>query len=235
MVLPKHVAIIMDGNGRWAKQRGLERFKGHTEGLKRVSEIVNESAAMGIEVLTLYTFSKQNWSRPENEITMLMQMICIALEKRMEELISKDIRFNFLGQEDGVPEKVLNSLNRTKKATGRCKGLQVNLAFNYDSRSEIIDGILSIVKDVKEDRLDAGQINEDLFSSRLYTRGLPDPDLLIRTSGEKRLSNFLLWQISYTELYFTNILWPDFTVQEFRKAIDEFEKRERRFGNIVPN
>ena len=235
MTLPKHIAIIMDGNGRWAKRHGWERVKGHIEGLKRASEIVNEAADLGIQVLTLYTFSKQNWTRPEKEVQMLMQMICLALEQKQDELIRKNIRFNFIGQEQGVPGNVLASLNRTKEATSICDGLRINLAFNYGSRCEIIDGVLSIVRDVKDNKIDISEINEEFFSKRLYTNGLPDPDLLIRTSGEKRLSNFLLWQISYTELYFTETLWPDFSVQEFRKAIEDYQTRERRFGNIASN
>lgn len=231
--IPRHIAIIMDGNGRWANRRGLERLKGHMEGLHRVSEIAAAAANLGVEFLTLYTFSKENWKRPQSEVSMLLQLISLALEQKTQELLERNIRFNFIGQQEGIPEHILKSLKRTRETTRACTGLQVNLAFNYGSRSEILDGVKSVAADVQNGQLTLDQVTEELFSRRLYTRGMPDPDLLIRTSGEKRISNFLLWQISYTELYFSDVFWPDFTVEEFHKAIDDYQGRERRFGGTA--
>lgn len=231
--IPRHIAIIMDGNGRWANRRGLERLKGHMEGLHRVSEIAAAAADLGVEFLTLYTFSKENWKRPQSEVSMLMQLISMALEQKTQELLDRNIRFNFIGQQAGIPEHILKSLKRTRETTRTCTGLQVNLAFNYGSRSEILDGVKSVALDVQNGRLAVEQVTEELFSQRLYTQGMPDPDLLIRTSGEKRISNFLLWQISYAELYFSDVFWPDFTVEEFHKAIDDYRGRERRFGGVT--
>lgn len=230
--VPKHVAIIMDGNGRWAQKHGWERFRGHVEGMKRIGEVINVAIELHINVLTLYTFSKQNWKRPQAEVAMLMKMICMGLEQKVGELIAKNVRFDFIGQREGIPDHVLNSLKKTKELTTGCTGLNVNLAFNYDGRSEILDAIKGVVRGVLAGDLNIDDINEEVFSRALYTKNFPDPDLLIRTSGEKRISNFLLWQIAYTELYFADVFWPDFTGEEFRKAIDDFHHRERRFGDI---
>lgn len=234
MDVPKHVAVIMDGNGRWAQRRGMERFKGHIEGMKRIGEIVNAASDLGISFLTLYTFSKQNWQRPQSEVAMLMKLICLGLEQKVDDLIRKNVRFNFIGQQEGVPNDVLTRLEKTREATSRSTGLQVNLAFNYDGRTEILDGVKAAVRAVQDHQIRIDEIDEKFFSTVLYTQGLPDPDLVIRTSGEQRISNFLLWQISYSELYFTDVFWPDFTKEEFSKAINDYQHRERRFGDVAP-
>lgn len=230
--IPKHIAIIMDGNGRWANHRGLDRLKGHYEGMKRVGEVINVADELGVEVLTLYTFSKENWKRPEAEVKMLMQMICMGLEQKADDLVKKNFQFNFIGQEKGLPDNILKTFQKMRDLTSACTGLQINLAFNYGSRSEILDGIKAVVHKIQEGEINIDDIDEKFFSNMLYTAGLPDPDLLIRTSGEKRISNFLLWQLSYAELYFTDIFWPDFSGEEFRKAIEDYQHRERRFGDI---
>lgn len=230
---PRHVAIIMDGNGRWAKRRGFERLRGHYEGMKRVGEIIKKADELGIEILTLYTFSKQNWKRPKAEVTMLIQMICMGLKQKSDELLERNFRFNFIGDASGFPDNIRKIFIDLKEKTAACKGLQINLAFNYGSRSEILEGIKETVRMVQQGHVRIDDINEDFFSNMLYTSGIPDPDLLIRTSGEKRISNFLLWQLSYTELFFTDIFWPDFNGEEFLKAIDDYKNRERRFGDIV--
>lgn len=230
--IPRHVAVIMDGNGRWAKQRGLDRLKGHLEGMKRVGEVITAADQLGVKVLTLYTFSKQNWNRPKAEIHMLMQMISMGLQQKADELVEKGFRFDVIGEEAGIPDNLRQTFRQLKERTALCEGLRINLAFNYGSRSEILAGIRETVRKVKDGGISSEDIDEDFFSSMLYTKGLPDPDLLIRTSGEKRVSNFLLWQISYSELYFTDIFWPDFTGEEFRKAVADYAGRERRFGDI---
>lgn len=229
---PKHVAIIMDGNGRWAKKRGLERFRGHFEGMKRAGEIITAADEEGIEALTLYTFSQQNWKRPETEIKMLMQMISMGLKQKAGDLRARNYRFDFIGQTQGIPQNVLQTFLQLKEMTSASTGLRINLAFNYGSRDEILEAVRLTARKVRDGELDPDDVTEEFFSTMLYTRELPDPDLLIRTSGEQRISNFLLWQISYTELYFTKVLWPDFTADEFRKAIREYAQRERRFGDV---
>ncbi len=230
--LPQHVAIIMDGNGRWAQKRHLPRTQGHLEGVKRVQEIVNTANDVGIKVLTLFTFSTENWTRPHNEVSMLMRTLISVMNQKIDQLNRKNIKFQFIGKEVGVPESVLKTIHSAMTLTKSNTGMTLNMAFNYGSRMEILDAVIEIAKAVKEERLSLKDINEEIFSRSLYTRGLPDPDLLIRTSGEKRVSNFLLWQLSYAEFYFIDKCWPDFTEKEFRKAILDFQSRERRFGNI---
>jgi len=232
--LPKHIAIIMDGNGRWAKQRHLPRTSGHLEGVKRVEELISATREAGIKVLTLYTFSTENWSRPENEVSMLMETLINVLNKNIQRLCEGNIRFQFIGRREGVPEKVLKVVDSATEITKNNTTLVLNLAFNYGGRLEIIDAVRAIANEVKNNRLRAEDINETIFTEALYTRGLPDPDLLIRTSGEKRISNFLLWQLSYAEFYFTDKYWPEFTKEEFQKALLDFKNRERRYGNIEP-
>lgn len=232
--LPKHVAIIMDGNGRWARQRHLPRTQGHLEGVKRVEEIIVAAREMGIEVLTLYTFSTENWSRPENEVSMLMETLINVLNKNIARLCEGDIRFQFIGRREGIPEKVLKTIDSAMDLTKDNRTLILNLAFNYGGRLEIIDAVRKIASEVKNSRLKIEEINEEVVSEALYTQGLPDPDLLIRTSGEKRISNFLLWQLSYAEFYFTDKYWPEFGKEEFQKALLDFRSRERRYGNIEP-
>jgi undecaprenyl diphosphate synthase len=231
--LPAHVAIIMDGNGRWAKSRNLPRFRGHIEGVKRVEEIAEIANEMGIKVLTVFTFSTENWRRPRTEVSMLMKTLCMVLEKRIEKLLRLNIRINFIGRRDGLSQVVVNSINRAIERTRGNTGLLLNLAVNYGSRVEILDAVRHFAEAVSRGELKPEDITEDLFSESLYTRGMPDPDLLIRTSGEKRISNFLLWQVSYAELYFTDKFWPDFGEKEFKKAICEYQKRDRRFGKVL--
>jgi len=234
MDVPKHVAIIMDGNGRWAREHGMERFKGHIEGMKRIGEVVNAAIDLNIQYLTLFTFSKHNWKRPPSEVSMLMKMISMGLEQKADDLVRKNVRFGFIGRTDGVPGHVLASLNKTRDITAGSTGLNVNLAFNYDGRVEILDAVKAVAGSVTTGEMRLEDIDEAVFSRQLYTEGIPDPDLLIRTSGEKRISGFLLWQISYAEFYFTDIFWPDFTGEEFRKAVDDFCRRDRRFGGVEP-
>lgn len=231
--IPQHVAIIMDGNGRWAKRRKMPRTQGHLEGVRRVAEIVDVAVEFGVKVLTLYTFSQDNWKRPESEVSMLMQTICKALDMKSQELMRLNIQLRFIGRREGVPSNVLKQFERTAKLTSTNTGLILNLAFNYSSRTEILDGVRRVVEDVKSGVLNLDDLNEEIFGQALYTKGMPDPDLLIRTSGEQRISGFLLWQLSYAEFYFTEVCWPDFTGEEFRKAIAEYRRRERRFGDVA--
>lgn len=230
--LPEHIAIIMDGNGRWAKSRNLSRTQGHAEGIKRVEEIVNAASRRGIKVLTLYTFSTENWNRPEHEVNVLMGMLTAVLTSKIKKLQSDNIKFQMIGRKDRIPESVQQAINRMTEETKNSTGLILNMAFNYGSRLEIIDGVKKIVSDVMAGKLKIDTINEEVVSRSLYTNLLPDPELLIRTSGERRISNFLLWQLSYAEFYFTNKNWPDFNESEFQKALDDYQQRERRFGNL---
>lgn len=230
--LPRHVAIIMDGNGRWAKTRNLPRTSGHMEGIKRVEEIIDAASDMGIKALTLFTFSTENWQRPQREIAVLMQTLSEVLQKKVEKLNRKNIRFQLIGRREGIPSEVWKSISSTIEKTRRNTGMVLNMAFNYGSRLEIIDAVRSIVRAVEEGKLKVDHISETTMNQSLYTHGLPDPDLLIRTSGEQRISNFLLWQLSYAELYFTEKCWPDFDRMEFAKAIEEYQNRERRYGRV---
>jgi undecaprenyl diphosphate synthase len=233
--IPQHVAIIMDGNGRWAKSHNLSRTQGHIEGVRRVEEIIDCAAKLGVKVLTLYTFSTENWRRPTAEVSMLMHILTTVLREKINKLKRDNTRFQMIGRREGVPEPVLKALDNVVVGTKDNSGLILNLAFNYGSRLEILDAIQKIASDVSLGRLKPLEITEELISNELYTHGLPDPDLLIRTSGEKRLSNFLLWQCSYAEFYFTEKFWPDFNEAEFQKAIVSKEngdtetlKRKRR-------
>lgn len=230
--IPKHVAIIMDGNGRWAQKRKMVRIQGHFEGMKRVEEIIKSANGLGIGALTLFTFSTENWNRPQAEVFMLMNALAALMLKKKKMLINRDIQFCTIGRKNRLPENVIASINEVTSATKQCKGMVLNLALDYGSRMEIEDAIRSIAGKVKEGKLELNAIDEEQISKAMYTKNLPDPDLLIRTSGEKRLSNFLLWQLSYAELYFTEKYWPDFTAEELEKAIIDFNKRDRRFGAL---
>ena len=231
--LPQHVAIIMDGNGRWAKSQHLPRTRGHIEGVKRVEEIVYFANDRGIKVLTLFTFSTENWKRPKHEVSMLMKTLINVLERKVKELSQKKIRLQFIGKKEGVPPTVIKTINNATEFTKHNTGMTLNLAFNYGGRLEILDAVKGIAMAVKNGQLTISDITEEIFDEFLYTKGLPDPDLLIRTSGEKRISNFLLWQLSYAEFYFTDKFWPDFSQEEFEKALTEFKKRERRYGRVT--
>ena len=233
--IPRHIAIIMDGNGRWARQRNFPRTAGHREGVKRIREIVKAAAESGVGVLTFFAFSTENWSRSKNEINMLMRLLDRFLEAQINDLKKNNIRFRWTGSPENVPEYLIKKIKKSEAYTENCTGLIVNLAFNYGSRLEITDAVNAICRLALEGKIMPGQINESTFSDFLYTKGLPDPDLLIRTSGEMRISNFLLWQLSYAELYFVDKYWPDFKKEDFLKAIREFQIRERRFGGLNGN
>ncbi|MCD4780521.1 MAG: isoprenyl transferase [Candidatus Omnitrophica bacterium] len=231
--LPKHVAIIMDGNGRWAQQKGYPRTTGHIEGVKRVQDIVVYASRIGLKFITLYTFSTENWNRPVTEINMLMNTLSKVLKTKANFLKKNNIRFQMIGRMDRIPAAVLKSIQFVKDTTKDCTGLTLNLAFNYGSRLEIVDAVRQIIQDIMEGKKLAEDISESDITNCLYTHMLPDPDLLIRTSGEKRISNFLLWQLSYAEFYFTETCWPDFKQSEFKAALIEYQNRERRYGDIT--
>jgi len=228
--LPSHVAVIMDGNGRWAQQRGLDRIFGHQQGVTALREVIETAAELGIKYLTLYAFSTENWGRPDEEVSALMGIMVQSLNKETETLIKNNIRLKTIGDVDRLAPDVKNRLFETIQLTSVCTGLNLVVALSYSSRWEIIEATRKISSDVKNGLLDADKFEEADFENYLSTSGIPDPELMIRTSGELRISNFLLWQLAYTELYFTEILWPDFGKEEFYKAIIDFQKRERRFG-----
>ena len=231
---PKHVAIIMDGNGRWAQSQGLARIRGHEIGSQRVEELMRFAPHYGVKYLTLYAFSKENWQRPLHEVMFLMELLSGYLESKHDELMRNNVAFNAIGRIADLPEKIQKQIQRMKDDTRHNTGLVVTFCFSYSSRLEIVDACRKIAEKVVQGRLSPDQIDEKLISENLYTHNLPDPDLLIRTSGEMRISNFLLWQISYVELYVTDKCWPDFTEEEFEKAIQTYQKRERRFGRTAP-
>lgn len=230
--LPRHVAAIMDGNGRWARRRGLPRIEGHRAGARSVREIVTESGRLGIGVLTLYSFSIENWKRPADEVEALMALAHEYLIKERDELIEKNVRFLQVGRREGLPPAVLREIDATAEATAACTGLTLALALNYGGRAEITDAVRSIARDVRAGELDPEAITEETIEAHLYTSGLPDPDLLIRTAGEYRLSNYLLWQASYAELHVTPTLWPDFRVEDLHAALRDYAGRSRRFGGL---
>ncbi|MBI4844110.1 MAG: isoprenyl transferase [Nitrospirae bacterium] len=224
----KHVAVIMDGNGRWAELRGLSRIEGHREGIKRVNDIIDEAVEQKLKALTLYTFSMENWNRPKNEVDALMRFLRLYLKKEMKGLAAKNIIFRPIGNLQKLPAGVQSLLRDFQEMTKDNTGLLLTSALSYGGRDEIVNAVRSMVKE----GLPPDKINEKALQSHLYTDGLPDPDLIIRTSGEMRLSNFLIWQSAYAEFYFTETLWPDFSREEFRRAIAEYAKRERRFGAL---
>lgn len=228
--LPRHVAIIMDGNGRWAKARGLSRIHGHRRGKNSVRSVVEEAKRLGVSYLTLYTFSLENWSRPEEEVEGLMNLFREYLVKELPRLMAHEIRLRSIGRTEKLPKDVQAALKHAIRATRKNRGMTVILAVSYGGRDEITDAIQRISRKVVRGLVGPAQVTEDLVSWEMASRGIPDPDLLIRTSGERRISNFFLWQLAYTELYFTNVLWPDFGKKEFRKAIVNYQTRKRRFG-----
>jgi len=230
--LPRHVAIIMDGNGRWAKERGLPRTAGHREGIKRVREIVKAAAKWGIEVVTFFAFSTENWSRPKKEVDMLMHSLKLFLDREVKELNKNNVRLKVIGRYAPIPENLLKELREAEHLTQDNTGVTMVLALNYGSRQEILDAAKKFAGQVLSQEVTIDDLNEERFSQYLYTAGLSDPDLLIRTSGEMRISNFLLWQLSYAELYFPKKYWPDFKEEEFCKALEAYQRRERRFGGI---
>ncbi len=230
--LPAHIAIIMDGNGRWAEKRGVSRIEGHLAGINSLREIIRFCGDLGIRVLTVYTFSTENWARPESEVKALMEFLSNYLREEIEELNSNNVRLSAIGKLEGLPVPVQKELENCMKVTSGNNGLILNLALNYGGRADIVDGVRKLASDVKDGKLKLADINEELFNQYLYTSGLPDPELLIRTSGEMRVSNFLLWQISYAEIWVTPVCWPDFDKIHLLQAIVDYQKRERRFGKI---
>lgn len=228
--LPRHLAVIMDGNGRWAQQRMLKRIVGHQRGVETVRMVVEQASHLGIGYLTLFAFSSENWSRPKTEVHALMNLLKKFIRSETGRMMKNNIRFNVIGNRDDLPTEINQSLDETIKATAANSGMVLTLALSYGSRQELTRAAARMAHALKEGRIKESEINEELFGSFLDTCGLPDPDLLIRTSGEMRISNFLLWQLAYTELYFTEINWPDLTIDELHKALAHYQARERRFG-----
>jgi len=228
--LPVHIAIIMDGNGRWALQKCKDRIFGHQQGVEAVRQVIEASAELGIKYITLYAFSTENWNRPWEEVEALMELMVNSLNNETEKLIKNNIILRVMGDIDRLSAEVRRSLDETLEKTSRCNGMTLLVALSYSSKWELVEAVRRIARDIEEGILDPDQIDDKVFESHLNTTGIPDPELLIRTGGELRISNFLLWQIAYSELYFTETLWPDFGKEELYRAIIEYQKRERRFG-----
>ncbi|MEP4076776.1 isoprenyl transferase [Haloferula sp.] len=229
---PRHVAIIMDGNGRWAKERGLPRLEGHRAGAESVRECVEACKQLNIEYLTLYAFSSENWNRPPAEITALMTLLDRFLDQKADEMMQQDVRLQAIGHLERLPDKTRSKLSKAIERTKDNKSLTLVLALSYGSREEITEAARSLVKDAAEGRISPDDVTKELFASRLYTNDIPDPDLMIRTSGEMRVSNFLLWQISYAELVIFKKFWPDFGQADLFEAVEEYSRRHRRFGGL---
>ena len=230
--LPSHVAIIMDGNGRWAKKRLLNRIKGHEKGAEAVRTIVRACREIRIPNLTLYAFSTENWQRPQSEIVALMTLLKNFLESEQKEMLDNNIRLNAIGQTERLPQDVQHTLHKVMTVTRKNDGMLLNLALSYGGRAEIVKMVKEIAIKVKNSNIEPDSITPELISEHLYTNEIPDPDLLVRTSGEMRISNFLLWQIAYTEIYVTDTLWPDFTKDEFVRILIDYQQRKRRFGKV---
>jgi undecaprenyl diphosphate synthase len=228
--LPQHIAVIMDGNGRWAKSKGKFRVFGHQHGVKSVREVTEACAELGVEFLTLYAFSTENWNRPKAEVMALMELLVHTIRKELKTLQDNNIKLNAIGHVENLPPKCLRELQEAIQATQQNTRMTLTLALSYGSRSEIVDATKKIAQDVAAGKLEVSAINDNIFQSYLYTYNLPDPSLLIRTSGEQRISNFMLWQLAYTEFYFSPLFWPDFQREELYQAIIAFQERERRFG-----
>lgn len=231
--VPSHISIIMDGNGRWAEARGLDRSEGHVAGVDALREAVTTSVRLGVDVLSVYAFSTENWRRPQHEVNLLMHLFATTLVKELPLFAQENVRLLFLGDIDALPKVTRDVFEQGLEETKGNTGMVFALAVNYGSRAEIARAARGIAQDVAAGRLAADEVDEALVASRLYTAGLPDPELLIRTSGENRLSNYLLWQIAYTEFYVTDTLWPDFTRWDFLRAVRDFQGRKRRFGGVV--
>ncbi len=228
--LPRHIAIIMDGNGRWAKKRGKDRIFGHHEGVKRVREIVEETIRLKIPYLTLYTFSTENWNRPKEEVEALMNLLVESLNREAEDLMKQNIKLNAIGDLSKLPAHTYQSLQEVLKKTSGNTGTVLSIALNYGGRDELVNAMRELAKKVKNNIILPENIDENKINLQLYTKSLPDVDLMIRTGGEKRISNFLLWKLAYAELYFTDVLWPDFKKEQYHEALNDYQKRERRFG-----
>lgn len=230
--LPRHIAIIMDGNGRWARMRNLPRVEGHRAGIIAVRESIEGCAEIGVKYLTLFAFSTENWKRPESEVSTLMKLLKKYIDKELDTLIEKNIKFTAIGRINELQSSVVKKLYYAMERTARCTGLHFLVALNYSGRAEIIDAVKKIVIDSKESKLALDSLTEELVNKYLYTAGVPDPDLLIRTSGEYRISNFMLWQLAYSEIWITDIYWPDFNRRYLFEAILAYQKRERRYGGL---
>ena len=230
--IPKHIAIIMDGNGRWAKQQGQDRLFGHASGVESVRATIKAAREFGVEYLTLYAFSTENWNRPKEEVDALMDLLVQSIANEVDELHENEIRLITIGDESKLPEDCQKSLNWAKEKTQKNKSLTLILALNYSARWEIIRALKEIAIEIENKELKAADINEEIFENFLSTKDIPDPELLIRTSGENRISNFLLWQIAYTEFHFTNVFWPEFRREHFVQALSDYQNRERRFGLV---
>lgn len=234
-VIPKHVGIIMDGNGRWAKQRNLPRYKGHIEGAKTFRKIGEFAADIGVECLTFYAFSTENWKRPQEEVNAIMELFREYLkeaDERSAENEEKGITLRFIGEKSGIPEDIVALMNHIEAISSDKSKVVLNIAINYGGRNEIVNAVRAIAENVKNGEMNFSDIDENTISDYLYTKGLPDPDLIIRPSGELRLSNFLTYQSAYSELWFSDVLWPDFTEEDFLEALRDFERRSRRFGGV---
>lgn len=231
--IPHHVAVIMDGNGRWAKHRGFPRVMGHQKGVDTLKDLLRCCDDWGIKVLTAYAFSTENWHRPHHEVEFLLALFERVLRRELEEMMRKNVKIRFIGDLDALPNSLQDEINHSMDKTRHNQGIEFNIATNYGSRQEILQACRAIALEVKKGTVNVEEINEDLFESYLYTKGLSYPDLLIRTSGEMRLSNFLLWQMAYGEIYVTNTLWPDFDRTEFHRALLSYQGRERRFGKVT--
>lgn len=232
--LPTHVAIIMDGNGRWAKSRGLPRFRGHSAGMQSVRNIVESALEVGIKYLTLYAFSQENWNRPAAEVSALMRLLQHYVRRERDELIRQGVEVRVFGDIERLSGAARKAVDHIEARTAGGKNMRLNLMISYGSRAEILNATRQLADKVKRGEIESSQIDEAVFSAQLYTADVPDPDLLIRTSGEQRISNFLLWQLAYTELYITPTLWPDFNRAHLIAAVHEYQKRERRFGRVTP-
>jgi len=230
--IPEHIAIIMDGNGRWAKQKGLPRIAGHHSGMKTVKKITIAANDLGVKYLTLYAFSTENWKRPKEEVEFLMKLPQQFLELEIDELMENNVQVRVMGDQEQLPPYTRKAVEEAMRKTANNDGLVLNFALNYGGRLELLEAVKSIAQQVESGKLQIGQIDEQLFSSYMQSKDMPDPDLLIRTSGEIRLSNFMLWQLAYSEFYFTDVYWPEFTEAHFIAAIQEYQRRARRFGGV---
>ena len=230
--IPEHIAIIMDGNGRWAKHKGLPRIAGHHTGMKTVKRITVAANDLGVKYLTLYAFSTENWKRPKDEVEFLMKLPQQFLDIELDELIANNVQVKMMGHRENLPPHTLRAVEEAIAKTASNTGLVLNFALNYGSRKEMLEAVQSISGDVRDGKLNPEDIDDEFFSKRLLSGGLPDPDLLIRTSGELRLSNFMLWQLAYSELWFTDVYWPEFTEKHFNEAIEEYGRRARRYGGV---
>lgn len=231
--IPRHIAIIMDGNGRWAKERGLERVQGHIQGVESVRKVVRAAASYGVEYLTIYAFSTENWGRPSKEVEALMKLLCQCTHDETPTLLAEGVRMRFWGNIEALSPAVRQALHESEAATANNKGLTLQVAVNYSSRWELTRMTRLVAAEVLAGKMRVEEITSEVISDHLVTAGVPDPDLLIRTSGELRLSNFLLWQLSYSELYFTDIYWPDFDEKQFALAIEDYQRRQRRYGLLT--